>query len=252
MVCQFLSERAFICRWHLVGKAKKTQPESAPLTRLRARTRSLLIDAALELFSDRRMRVPPIREIAARADVATGTFYNYFRTREELLEAAIVEHAERLQNDIVSSYAGIADPAERVAIGTRRFILQAESEPMWAGGLLRLWGSNPDLLSPMLAPVLVSLRTGRRAGRFTFRDENAAADLAVGTVAAAMVRVLARRGDDQTGVFIAALILRGLGIRAAEADEIASRPLPAVSDGSSRQTRRARPLPKRHRKGLPR
>jgi hypothetical protein len=97
---------------------------------------------------------------------------------------------------------------------------------MWAGGLLRVWGSTPEFLSPMLAPVLASLRAGRRQGRFTYRDEDAAADLAVGTVAAAMVRVLARRRDKDTSPFIAALILRGLGIHSAEADEIASRPLP--------------------------
>jgi AcrR family transcriptional regulator len=224
----------------MLGSLVEKKPESAPLTRLRTRTRGLLIDAALELFGDRCMRVPAIHEIAARAGVATGTFYNYFRTREELLEAAIVEGAERLQNDIVSSYAAVADPAERVAIGTRRFILQAKSEPMWAGGLLRVWGSTPDVLSPMLAPVLASLRAGRRRRRFTYRNEDAAADLAVGTVAAATVRVVAQRADEESATLIAALILRGLGVRAAEADEIASRPLPSRSDGKARKTRIAR------------
>lgn len=230
-----------------MGNARKAKPESAPLTRLRARTRGLLIDAALELFGERRMRVPAIHEIAARAGVATGTFYNYFRTCEELLEAAIVERAERLQGDIERSYAGVADPAERVAIGTRRFILQARSEPMWAGGLLRVWGSTPDLLSPMLAPVLVSLRTGRRQGRFTYRNEDAAADLAVGTVAAAMVRVVAQRAHEECATLVAALILRGLGIRAVEADEIASRPLPTPAEGNARRRGNARPLTKKQR-----
>jgi D-serine deaminase-like pyridoxal phosphate-dependent protein len=99
----------------------------------------------------------------------------------------------------------------------------------------------------MLAPVLASLRAGRRRGRFTYRNEDAAADLAVGTVAAAMVRVVARRADEESAKFIAALILRGLGIRAAEADEIVSRPLPTVSDGNTRQTRRARSLLEKQR-----
>lgn len=236
-----------------MGKPRKAKPESAPLTRLRARTRELLIDAALELFGERRMRVPAIHEIAAQAGVATGTFYNYFRTREELLESAIVERAERLQKDIVGSYAAVADPAEQVAIGTRRFILQAESEPMWAGGLLRVWGSTPDVLSPMLAPVLANLRAGRRQGRFTYRDEAAAADLAVGTVAAAMVRVVAHRADDEAATAVAALILRGLGIRAAEADEIASRPLPGPAETDARRTRIASsPTAKQRQEGIPR
>jgi AcrR family transcriptional regulator len=210
---------------------RKKQSSAAPLSRVRTRTRALLIDAALILFRDQRMRVPAIHEIAARAGVATGTFYNYFRTREELLEAAIIEGAERLQNDIVTSYTPVADPAERVSIGTRRFILRAETEPIWAAGLVRVWSSNPRLLARMLEPVLASLRTGRRQKRFTYRSEDAAADLCVGPVAAGMRRVIDDGiHADQHGVAVAALVLRGLGIRAAEADAIADRPLPAVSD----------------------
>jgi AcrR family transcriptional regulator len=197
---------------------------------VRSRTRALLIDAALALFRDERMRVPAIHEIAARAGVATGTFYNYFRSREELLEAAIVERAERLQDEIVESYARVADPAERVSIGSRRFILQARNEPTWAAGLLRVWSSTPDLLTRMLGPVFASLRAGRRSGRFTYSREDAAADLLVGPVAAAMLRVIDDRVDERHDTAVASLILRGIGISAGEADAIVRRPLPAVSD----------------------
>ena len=213
-----------------VRKAEKPRLASAPMSRTRSHTRTLLIDAALALFGDGGMRVPTIHEIAARAGVATGTFYNYFRTCEEILEAAIVERSERLQDDIERSYASIADPAERVSIGTRRFILQASSEPMWAAGLLRVWGSTPDLLTPMLAPVRDTLRTGRRRRRFTYRSEDAAADLIVGTVVAAMLRVIGKRARGGSGADVAALILRGLGVGADEAGAITSRPLPLASD----------------------
>ncbi len=223
---------------------KKERPTVLPLSRVRTRTRALLIDSALALFRDEHMRVPAIHEIAARAGVATGTFYNYFRTREDLLEAAIIEGAERLQNDIVTSYAAEADPAVRVSIGTRRFILRAKTEPMWAAGLLRVWSSNPSLLARMLEPVLASLRTGRRQGRFTYGSEHSAADLCVGPVAAGIRRVIDDGVDaEQHGVAVSSLILRGLGIRAAEADAIANRLLPAVSDvtqgKNARRSRRA-------------
>jgi AcrR family transcriptional regulator len=225
---------------------RKARPAGAPLGRVRSRTRALLIDAALALFRDEPMRVPAIHEIAARAGFATGTFYNYFRTREELLEAAIVERAERLQDEIVKSYARVADPAERVSIGSRRFILQARNEPMWAAGLLRVWSSTPGLLTRMLGPVFASLRAGRRSGRFTYSREDAAADLLVGPVAAAMLRVIDNRVDERHDTAVAALILRGIGISAGEADAIVRRPLPAVSereqpeDGTTGRTLRRR------------
>jgi AcrR family transcriptional regulator len=224
----------------------KTRSTAVPLSRVRVRTRALLIDSALALFREKHMRVPAIHEIAARAGVATGTFYNYFRTREELLEAAIIEGAERLQNEIVTSYTPVADAAERVSIGTRRFILRAKTEPMWAAGLLRVWSSNPSLLGRMLEPVFASLRTGRRQGRFTYRSEGSAADLCVGPVAAGMRRVIDEGGDaERHGVAVAALILRGLGIRAAEADAIADRPLPEVSDVPQGKDRRIVRAPRR-------
>jgi len=220
------------------GKSRST---AVPLSRVRARTRTLLIDAALALFSGSRMRVPAIHEIAALAGVATGTFYNYFRTREELLEAAIVEGAERLQNEITRSYARVTDPAERVSIGTRRFMLQAKNEPMWAAGLLRVWSSTPSLLAQMLRPVFASLRMGKRSGRFTYSDEDAAAALCVGPVAATMRAVIDNRVDaEQTGTAVAALIMRGLGVRPVEAEAISRRPLPATSDGRTARSPRRR------------
>jgi len=210
------------------------------LSRVRSRTRRLLIDAALTLFGRKSMDVPAIHEIAAQAGVGTGTFYNYFRTREQLLEAAIVERSERLQDDIVTSYARVADPAERVAIGCRRFILQATREPMWAAGLLRVWHSAPEVLARMLAPVVADLRAGHRRRRFRYRHERAAIDLVVGSVAAGMRRA-ADDGSAADPAAVVPLILSGLGIRADEAKAVARRPLPrAVGDAVEPPTRARR------------
>jgi hypothetical protein len=82
----------------------------------------------------------------------------------------------------------------------------------------------------MLAPVFASLRAGRRSGRFTYSREDAAADLLVGPVAAAMLRVIDNRVDERHDTAVASLILRGIGISTREADAIARRPLPAVSE----------------------
>ena len=204
--------------------AKKRSADE--LSRVRAFTRTLLIDAALALFGRKGMRVPAIHEIAAQANVATGTFYNYFRTREELLEAAVVERSERLQREIVDGYRCLRDPAERVSVGCRRFMLQAETEPLWAAGLVRIWSTTPELLIRTLAPVLADLRAGRRAGRFVYRRESAAVDLLVGAAAAGIRSVLDGSPARRHGAAVAALILRGLGVRAAAAEAIARRPLP--------------------------
>jgi len=198
----------------------------ASTSRVRERTRTLLLEAALRLFARKGIGATAIHEIAAEAGVANGTFYNYFRTREEIVEAASVRLAERLQAEITASSTDVTDPAERVAIGGRRFVLQAIRDRTWAAALMRVWTSSAALPARSAAPVLADLRAGRRRRRFDYRSEAAALDLLVGAVLAGMRTVLERRAGEQHAADVAALVLRGLGVPAAEADAIARRPLP--------------------------
>ena len=122
----------------------------------------------------------------------------------------------------------MADPAERVAIGSRRFVLQAMRDPTWGAALLRVWSSAPLLHERTAAPVLADLRAGRRRRRFTLRSELAAADLVQGTVLAGMRTVLEGRAGEEHASAVAALVLRGLGLDSAEAEAIARRPLPPL------------------------
>ena len=195
-------------------------------SRVRARTRALLLDAALRLFARQGVGATAIHEIAAEAGVANGTFYNYFRTREEVLEAATVRLAERLQDEITAASAGITDGPERMAIATRRFVTQAVRDPVLAAALLRVSTSSTDALVRTAGPILHDLRVGRRRGRFTYRDEAAALDLITGTVLAGIRTVLEGRAGPEHPALIAGMILRGLGVSAAEADDLVKRPLP--------------------------
>jgi len=67
-------------------RASQAAAAARPTSRVRARTETLLLDAALRLFARQGVGATAIHEIAAEAGVANGTFYNYFRTREEVLE----------------------------------------------------------------------------------------------------------------------------------------------------------------------
>lgn len=205
-----------------------TATRRARPSRARERTRTLLIDAALRVFARKGAGASAIHEIAAEAGVANGTFYNYFRTREELLEAASMRLVERFFQEITDSAVAIGDPAERVAIGTRRFILQALRDPTWGAALLRVWASTPMLIEHTAAPVVIDLRAGRRRRRFAFKNEQAAIDLVSGSVLSAMRTILEGRAGEEHATEVAAMILRGLGIAADEAAEIAHRPLPTL------------------------
>jgi AcrR family transcriptional regulator len=201
---------------------------SPPGSRARARTRALLLDAALRVFARKGAGAAAIHEVAAEAGVSNGTFYNYFRTREELLEAASLALAERLLEENTAASRGVSDPAERLAIGARRFILRALQEATWGAALSRVWASSPLLVGYTAAPLRDDLRAGKRRRRLRYRSEAAAIDLVQGTVLAAMRTVLEGRAGAEHADHAAALLLRALGVDAAEADRIATRPLPAA------------------------
>jgi len=194
----------------------------------RARTRALLLDGALRVFARKGAGAAAIQEITAEAGVANGTFYNYFRNRDELIEAASARLAERFFEDITASAASVTDPAQRVAIGSRRFVLRAVGDPTWARALLRVWGSTPLLHAHTATPVLADIRAGRRRGRFAVKSEAAAVDLVQGSVVAGMRTVLEGRAGEEHASAVASLVLRGLGVASAEADAIAHRPLPSL------------------------
>lgn len=208
---------------------------------LRERTRDLLLDAAVRVFAKKGAGAAAIHEIAAEAGVSNGTFYNYFRTREALLEATSLRLAARLHAAIAVSRATVDDPAERMAIGCRRFVLQAEHDPVWAHALLRVWHSTPTPSLTAADPLLSDLRAGRRRGRFRHADERVALDLIQGTVLAAMRSVLEGQPAADHAAAVAATILRGLGMSATEADAVASRPLPPLGPATKREA----PAPRR-------
>lgn len=193
---------------------------------IRSRTRHLLLDAATRLFARKGVGDTAVHEIAAEAGVANGTFYNYFRTRDEVADAVGVRLAEVLEARIAESYREVSDPAERVAIGCRVFILHALEDREWAAAILRVWGRSAAMAERIALPVLEDLRAGKRRKRFRYASEAAALDLVQGTVLSGMRTVIEGRAGREHAAAIADLILRGLNVDAAEADEIVRRPLP--------------------------
>jgi AcrR family transcriptional regulator len=215
-------------------------PRPATVPRgVRARTRELLLDAAVRVFARKGAGAAAIHEITAEAGLANGTFYNYFKTREALLEATSLRLAERLHLAVAASRSAVDDPAERVAIGCRRFVLQVLQDPVWAAALLRVWHSTSTPSLKAADPLLADLRAGRRRGRLRYASEIAAVDLVQGTVLAGMRTVLEGRADEAHASAVAALVLRGLDVAGAEADAIAQRPLPPMAPTGLTEAARA-------------
>src|SRR3954463_12677990 len=84
------------------------------LARSQAARRRRVLDATLELAAGGGFDAVQMRDVAAAADVALGTLYRYFSSKERLLLEAMVEQQEDLRVHLEAHPAPGATPVERV------------------------------------------------------------------------------------------------------------------------------------------
>ncbi|MEV0246514.1 TetR/AcrR family transcriptional regulator [Nocardia sp. NPDC050712] len=75
--------------------------------------RERLIEAAVRVFYERGVEKTTIAEIARVADVPVGNVYYYFKTKDQLIEAAIGAHARTL-DQLVAELDRLETPQERL------------------------------------------------------------------------------------------------------------------------------------------
>lgn len=193
----------------------------------RAKTRAALIQIALQVISERGFDAPTIDDFIAAAGVARGTFYNYFKSKDELLIAAAAHVADNVDAEIFPLFAVVDDPAQRVAIAIRTFIEMSIKHPHQGGLLVRmipLVGGAPS--EEMRKGVLEDLENGQQLGRFRWRSIQAALALSMGTITMAIRSAISEPTPPDFAQHIAAMVLQGLGMPAKEAHRVATLPLP--------------------------
>jgi AcrR family transcriptional regulator len=197
-------------------------------TRRRARTRQKLTDAARTLISEKGVAGLRISEITERADVALGSFYNHFESKEELVEAVVADTIVALTEAIVARMEQLDDPAEGVSYANRQFVRLAYDNPDLAWLLVNLDRADARFETMVMPYALDALERGIAAGRFDVIDPHVMLTGIVGSALAIMRAVLDGRYGPDADAIHAEVVLRSLGLDRAEAHQIARRPLPEV------------------------
>jgi len=83
----------------------------------RTNKRSLITEAAVEVFAERGFHQARVSDVARRAGVADGTIYLYFKNKEDLLLSIFEEKMDVLLASLGEILEGVHDPLERI----RRF-----------------------------------------------------------------------------------------------------------------------------------
>jgi AcrR family transcriptional regulator len=209
--------------------ALDTSPPGGRVERRKARTRAGLLAAARELFGANGVQRTTIAEIAGHADIAIGSFYNYFATKEELLEALLEDELTRQLRLLQERQAKVEDPAEKISIAHRHLVRVASDDAPWAWLLVRLEAPYRIAWSVLGRAAQSDLREGIAAGRFELADERLALNASAGALFAVIHAQLVGELGEDADCAHAELVLRSLGLDRADAAEVARRPLPPAT-----------------------
>ncbi|HEX6311533.1 MAG TPA: TetR family transcriptional regulator [Acidimicrobiia bacterium] len=118
-------------------------PSSAPtaLARNQAARRRRVLDAAVRLADRGGFDSVQMRDVAAEANVALGTVYRYFTSKERLLLEAMVEQVRALATHVEQRPPNGITPAERVIDVLGRALAFLQRHPEATAAMVRANGS---------------------------------------------------------------------------------------------------------------
>ena len=205
----------------------------------REKMRKRLIESALLVFARVGVDGTVIDEVISTAKVSRGTFYNYFRTNEELLTAVAEEVGNQMLEVVDPVVREHTDPAVRVACGVRLTLMMARRYPQLAAFLGRV--GPPAVGSHSLATEYLprDLSAGMATGRFSQIHPRLAFDLVSGPILAAFHTLLTQPMPDTYPQQMAQAVLQSLGVAKTTARKLASLPLENIELGKDSLLARA-------------
>jgi len=185
----------------------------------RANNRQAILQAARAVFAELGYGAATVRDIIRRTELATGTFYNYFESKEDIFEALMLETGEELRA-LLSEARQQADNFEQFIEASYRTYLTYYADNPETYRLMRSNrgrdGDNDKMQGPQVTAGLAEMQTDiERAMRLGMIPENDAAFLtaAVGGVAFSILdEMMARHPVDpaKAAAFATKLFLNGI------------------------------------------
>lgn len=184
--------------------------------RRQAKTRAELIKAAREIIAERGVDGLRVGDVTERADVAFGTFYNQFKTKDDVVEAVVGEAIIGLTESIADSPA-FADPAEAVVASTRAIVRIAYDDPGLARLLVNLEQAESRferIIRPQAGAVL---ERGIADGVFAIDDLETTLTMSIAAAFEVIRGIVDGRLDDSADRTCAEMLLRMAGLKPQQA-----------------------------------
>jgi len=213
--------------WGILYSERMVETEGRRAKR-REQTRARLIDTARILMAEHGFTEVGIAEITTAANLGTGTFYNYFSSRDQLLAAVAEESMEKIGDALDRDVSGLEDPAEAFASSLRHLVRYALNDRVWGGFLVQMGAAHPALLRILGPRARRDLLRGVEARRFSIEDLDLATTCTFGSlIASIQLAMESEPRDDRDQIFARAMLCM-VGVPADESTEIAARALPEI------------------------
>ena len=213
--------------WGILYSERMVETEGRRAKR-REQTRARLIDTARILMAEHGFTEDGIAEITTAANLGTGTFYNYFSSRDQLLAAVAEESMEKIGDALDRDVSGLEDPAEAFASSLRHLVRYALNDRVWGGFLVQMGAAHPALLRILGPRARRDLLRGVEARRFSIEDLDLATTCTFGSlIASIQLAMESEPRDDRDQIFARAMLCM-VGVPADESTEIAARALPEI------------------------
>lgn len=181
----------------------------------RERMRARLLDTVLDLYQPGRDSAAlVIDDVIRAAGVSRGTFYKYFASIEQAVDALGESLSSGMVADFRTLFAAHGDPAVQAIGGAAMTMLRAWHDRRWGGFTCRVdyvdYFARASALDML---VRDALRAARDAGQMRFVSLDVAVDLIVGMTVEARRRLIRSPHDPQAYIDeMLACTFTGLGM----------------------------------------
>jgi AcrR family transcriptional regulator len=131
--------------------------DARQLTPVQWQRRQRILDAAVGLASEGGYDAVQMREVALRAEVALGTLYRYFVSKEHLLVSALAAQVTDLRGRLAERPPRGEDDATRVMDVIRRVTRALQRDPDVIGAMLRSLISSGAGVGEAVGPIGVQM-----------------------------------------------------------------------------------------------
>jgi AcrR family transcriptional regulator len=191
----------------------------------REKTRLRLLESALRVFNEKGPDLAVIDDFIAAAGVSRGTFYNHFKTTNELLLALATAMSDEVLQIVDPLVLHQDDPIRRFASGSRLYMQMAVRYPLWGAFITRV-GTRIAARGQLIDVYLTrDLESAQSSGRLKVDSVRVARDLVLGAIFYGIETMLAEPTLESHPEQIVRCVLVGLGLSPSEAETIAFMPL---------------------------